>query len=103
MIKETCLQIVDIEERLASEQISRTARRRRIQSIDELLNEFELLNLAEEMEVPAELEGRVRHFVGRESHPVATRPNDEVSITDWMEALYDVQDTLMVPFEDDFE
>ena len=103
MIKETCLQIVDIEQRLASEQISRTARRRRIQSIDELLNEFELLNLAEEMEIPIELEGKVRAFVASESHPVAARPNTEISITDWMEALYDVQDTLMVPFEDDFE
>ena len=97
------MQIVEIEQQLQAEQIARTARRRKIHSIDELLNEFEMLNLADEYEIPGELRTRVKSFVADESHPVALRPTEELSITDWMEALYDVQDTLMVPFEDDFD
>jgi hypothetical protein len=34
---------------------------------------------------------------------VALKSAEEVTITDWMEALYDLQDTLMIPFEDDFD
>ena len=103
MIKETCLQIIETEEQLAAEQQARTARRRKIQGIDQLLNEFEMLNLADEYEIPVELAGRVKHLVAHEAHPVALRPSEEVTITDWMEALYDVQDTLMIPFEDEFD
>ena len=103
MIKETCLQITQTEEQLAAEQQVRTARRRKIQGIDQLLDEFEKLNLADEYEIPIELKGRVTRLVAHEAHPVALRPSEEVTITDWMEALYDVQDTLMVPFEDEFD
>jgi hypothetical protein len=31
------------------------------------------------------------------------RPCDEIPIADWMEALYDLQDTLMLPSEDDLD
>jgi len=103
VIQETCLQIIATEHQLAADQKTRTARRRKIQGIDQLLDEFEKLNLADEYEIPVELQGRVQTLVAHEAHPVASRPSHEVTITDWMEALYDVQDTLMIPFEDDFD
>jgi hypothetical protein len=103
VIQETCLQIIETEQQLAADNKARTARRRKIQGIDQLLDEFEKLNLADEYEIPVELQGRVQKLVTHEAHSVAQRPSQEVTITDWMEALYDVQDTLMIPFEDDFD
>jgi hypothetical protein len=103
VIQETCLQIIETEQQLAADSKARTARRRKIQGIDQLLDEFEKLNLADEYEIPVELQGRVQRLVAHEAHSVAQRPAEEVTITDWMEALYDVQDTLMIPFEDDFD
>jgi hypothetical protein len=38
-----------------------------------------------------------------EGHPLGLRDAEEIPILDWMESLYDIQDTLMVPFEDDFD
>jgi len=55
-----------------------------------------MLNLAEEPIIPGELQARVRRLVLEEQHPVAERPPADVRILDWMDALYDVQDTLML-------
>jgi hypothetical protein len=95
--------ISELEERAAADRQLRYARRNKIRYIDELINEFEMLNLAEEPEVPRELEVRVVRLIRTESHPLATKANEEVRIADWMEALYDVQDTLMLPFDDDID
>jgi hypothetical protein len=103
MIQETCLEIDELAERHETERLQRYARRNRIREIDELLNEFELLNLAEEGEVPQDLTGRVWQFIEGESHPIARRPVQDVRITEWMDALYDVQDTLMLSVDDDID
>ena len=103
MIEETCMTISELEERAVAERQTRYARRNKIRYIDDLINEFEMLNLAEEAEVPRDLEIKVVSLIRKESHPLATKVNEEVRIADWMEALYDVQDTLMIPFEDDLD
>src|SRR5258708_5075225 len=100
MIQETCFEITELEVRWQAERESRYARRNKIRYVDELLNEFEMLNLADEGEIPIELRGRVKRFVDAEEHPLALRPSREVPIAEWMEALYDVQDTLMLTVED---
>jgi len=103
MIEETCLEIGVLAERHESERLARYARRNRIRYIDELLNEFEMLNLADEGAVPGDLRGRVSRLVFEEEHPLRHRPVEEVRITEWMDALYDVQDSLMLGSDDDVE
>jgi hypothetical protein len=103
MIEETCLEIDQLQERWQVEREHRYARRNKIRNIDELLNEFEMLNLAEEPQIPMELTGRAQTFLWSESHPVAHRSPREVPVADWMEALYDVQDSLMLTIEDDVD
>lgn len=103
MIEETCLEIGELAERHEVERERRYARRNKIRFIDELLNEFELLNLADEGEIPRELTGRAYRFVEEEEHPISRRPLREIRITEWMDALYDVQDTLMLSIEDDID
>jgi hypothetical protein len=103
MIEETCLEISQLYERWQSEKEQRYARRNKIRYIDQILNEFEMLNLAEEPSIPANLMGRVKRFVDQEEHPVGRRTLREVPIADWMEALYDIQDSLMLTVEDDID
>lgn len=103
MIEETCLEISQLYERWQSEKEQRYARRNKIRYIDQILNEFEMLNLAEEPLIPAELMGRVKRFAEQEEHPVSRRAAREVAIADWMEALYDIQDGLMLTVEDDID
>jgi hypothetical protein len=96
MIRETCVQIDELAEQHERERQQRYARRNKIHLIDEILNEFEMLNLAEEPVIPGELQAKVRRLVLEQQHPVAERPAADLRILDWMDALYDVQDTLML-------
>ena len=95
MIQETCLEIGELEQRWVAVRETQGARRKRIRFIDELIEEFEKLNLAEEQQVPNELRGRVLALISREEHPLSSRPSDQVAIAEWMDALFDVQDSLM--------
>ena len=103
MIQETCSRIEELQGYWTSEIRARHARRNKIRDIDDMLNQFEMLNLADEHTIPAELRLRVAAFTRAEEHPVSQRPAAEVPIQDWMEALYDVQDGLMVRFPDDLD
>ncbi|HEX6538606.1 MAG TPA: hypothetical protein VF155_05455 [Candidatus Dormibacteraeota bacterium] len=100
MIQETSVEIGELEQRWVRLRRARDARRQRLRSIDELINEFEKLNLAEEREVPVELRGRVLAAVGAEGQQLARCANEGVSISEWMDALYDAQDNLMFGSED---
>ena len=57
MIQETCVEIGELEARWTSLREARNARRQKIRYIDELIDQFEKLNLADEVEVPYELVG----------------------------------------------
>jgi hypothetical protein len=103
MIQETCTRIEELEDYWTTEIRARHARRNKIRDIDDMLNQFEMLNLADEQVIPPELRHRVAAFISAEDHPVAERTPGEVAIADWMEALYDVQDGLMIRFPDDID
>ncbi len=103
MIQETCTRIEELEDYWTSEIRARHARRNKIRAIDDMLNQFEMLNLADEQMIPTELRLRVAAFVRAEEHPLCQRSPATVAITDWMEALYDVQDGLMIRFPDDID
>jgi hypothetical protein len=100
MIQETCVEIGELEARWTSLREARNARRQKIRYIDELIDAFEKLNLADEVEVPYELVGRAVALVS-EDRLVAGRVPDELMISEWMDALYEVQDSLMFTAEDD--
>lgn len=103
MIQETCTRIEELEGYWSSQIRARHARRNKIHEIDDLLNQFEMLNLADERTIPYELRDRVVGFMRSEGHPLASRNTAGVPIQDWMEALYDVQDGLMIRFPDDID
>ena len=100
VIQETCLEIGELEQHWVARRETQNARRRRIRFIDELIEEFEKLNLADEQQVPGELRERVRALIGSEEHPLSTRPAVQVAIAEWMDALFDVQDSLMFGAEE---
>ena len=100
MIQETSAEIEELEQRWDRVRRARDARRQRLRTIDELINEFEKLNLAEEREVPTELRGRVLALVGSDGQQLSRRATEGVAISEWMDALYDVQDSLMFGSEE---
>jgi hypothetical protein len=101
MIQETSVEISALERHWIAEKRARAARRERIHAIDDIIEELEKLNLADEPEVPVELRGRAHRIVYEEHHPLAQRPSEMIAIAEWMDALYEVQDTLMFSSEDD--
>lgn len=100
MIQETSAEIEELEQRWVRVRRARDARRQRLRSIDELINEFEKLNLADEREVPTELRGRVLAVIGSHGQTLTRATQDTVAISEWMDVLYDVQDGLMFGAED---
>jgi hypothetical protein len=100
MIQETCVEIGELEARWTSLREARNARRQKIRYIDELIDAFEKLNLADEVEVPYELVGRAVVLVPNDVL-VAGRSPGELMISEWMDALYEVQDSLMFTAEDE--
>ena len=100
MIQETCVEIGELEARWTSLREARNARRQKIRYIDELIDAFEKLNLADEVEVPYELVGRAVALVPSGVLDRGRSPG-ELMISEWMDALYEVQDSLMFTAEDD--
>ncbi|MHB1575804.1 MAG: hypothetical protein ACYCX9_04715 [Candidatus Dormibacteria bacterium] len=81
----------------------RNARRNKILFVDRLLNELEQLNIAEEVTVPTALRTQCRRLLAREGHALSHRRAEDVTIAEWMDALYDVQDGLMFTIGDEDE
>lgn len=100
MIRQTCLQIDELAAHHRGERRRRHARRNRLRYIDALIEEFEILNLADEVQVPEALRTRAGRLLAHEGHPFAERPWDTISIAEWMDALYELQDRLMLVVED---
>jgi len=73
MIEETSVQISALRERWHVEREQRYARRNRIRYIDRLLDELEMLNIAEETQMPAELAVRVQRLAAEMEHPLGNR------------------------------
>jgi hypothetical protein len=99
MIEQTSVQISALRERWHLEREQRYARRNRIRQIDRLLDELELLNIAEETALTPELAVRVRGLAAEMDHPLATRAPEDIGIAEAMDALYEIQDGLMLTLE----
>jgi len=99
MIEETSVEITAQRERWQLKREQRYARRNRIRYIDELLNELEMLNIAEETQMPPDLAVRVQRLADEMSHSLGHHAPADLSIAASMEALYDLQDGLMLTLE----
>ena len=99
MIEQTSVQISALRERWHAERELRYARRNRIRHIDRLLDELEMLNIAEETQLPAELALRVQRLAAEMEHTLGNRAPEDISIGESMDALYDLQDGLMLTLE----
>lgn len=99
MIQETSVQISALRERWHVEREQRYARRNRIRHIDRLLDELEMLNIAEETQMPTELAVRVQRLAAEMEHPLGNRAPEDLTIAESMDALYDLQDGLMLTLD----
>ena len=99
MIEETSVQISALRERWHAEREQRYARRNRIRHIDRLLDELEMLNIAEETQMPPDLAIRVQRLAAEMEHPLGNRAPEDISIAESMDALYDLQDGLMLTLD----
>jgi len=96
MINETSLEISHEYQRWQVELEGRYARRNKVRHIDRLLNQLELLNLTEAPTMPMPLRRQVRQFLAESEHPLSRRAERDLTTGDAMEALYDIQDTLLL-------
>ncbi|HEV3230804.1 MAG TPA: hypothetical protein VG245_00980 [Candidatus Dormibacteraeota bacterium] len=103
MIRDTSLEITDQYKRWQVEMDARYARRNRLRHIDELLNELELLNLAEAQAMPKDLLRQVGQCLADHEHALASRKQSSLTIPEVMEALYEIQDTLLLGSEEEEE
>jgi hypothetical protein len=103
MIHETSLEISDQYRSWQVELESRHARRNRVRYIDRLLNHLELLNLTESPALPTDFRKQVKSFLEECNHPLGRRPERDLTIAICMEALYDIQDTLLLGGDDEEE
>jgi hypothetical protein len=99
MIEQTSVQISALRERWHAEREMRYARRNRIRHMDKMLDELEMLNIAEETQLPPDLAVRVQRLAAEMDHPLGNRAPEDLSIAESMDALYDLQDGLMLTLE----
>jgi alkanesulfonate monooxygenase SsuD/methylene tetrahydromethanopterin reductase-like flavin-dependent oxidoreductase (luciferase family) len=94
MIQEACVAIEELSEYERRLREAKYARRNKMRYIDRLLNELEMLNLAEQRDVPRPLAAAVGQLVmeGDMGLGHSGRPD---SVVEAMDALYEIQDGLM--------
>lgn len=95
MIEEACVAIEDIEERERRAREIKYGRRNRIRYIDRLLNELEMLNLADETLVPERLATELGRLMADSAVVALVQQARPESVTEAMDVLYEIQDSLM--------
>ena len=102
MIEEACVAIDVVSERDRRLREQKYARRNKMRYIDRLLNELEMLNLADQREVPTQLAVAVDKLV-QETDVDAKTPEVERlgTVTAAMDVLYEIQDSLMFNGDDE--
>jgi predicted metal-dependent TIM-barrel fold hydrolase len=95
MIQEACAMIERVEARERRSREAKYGRRNKIRYIDRLLNELEMLNLADETRVPERLAMELGRLLSEsEVVQVTIQPRLE-SVNEAMDVLYELQDSLM--------
>jgi hypothetical protein len=96
MIDRTTLLIDQLAEYHHREHERRYARRNRLRFLDALLNQFEELNINEVTVPSRRLAHTVYRLAGEDEHPLLTHPLQELTISQWQDTLYDLQDPLLL-------
>src|SRR5439155_19278260 len=99
MIEQTSVQISALRERWHAERELRYARRNRIRHIDRLLDELEMLNIAEETQLSADLALRVQRLTAEMEHPLGNRAPEALTIPDARDLIWDLQTGPISTFE----
>ena len=99
MIEEACVAIENVEARDRRVREAKYARRNRMRYIDHLLNELEMLNLAERRELPNRLATAVVRLTS-EGEPPSDAPRP-ATVLEAMDLLYEIQDGLMFTSPED--
>ena len=95
MLENACVEIEELTEKDRNEREAKYARRNRMRYIDQLLNELEMLNLADQVKTPKQLFEAVGLLI-QETNTVQIRGQRNLAtVSDAMEVLYDIQDSLM--------
>jgi len=95
MIEEACVAIEHIEERERRAREVKYGRRNKIRYIDRLLNELEMLNLADQTQMPEGLASELDRLMADSAVvDLVTQARPE-SVTEAMDVLYEIQDSLM--------
>ena len=92
MIEEACVAIDDLSERERKSRELKYARRNKMRYIDRLLNELEMLNLADQVRMPSGLSVAVDKLLEESEVETEVRPDTVVTA---MDLLYEIQDSLM--------
>lgn len=94
MIEEASLAIDRVQERDRRSSQAKYWRRNTMRYIDQLLNELEMLNLADRSDVPSPISSAVDKLIGDvEVASLAGQPRTNVIET--MDVLFEIQDVLM--------
>ena len=95
MLEDACVEIEVLTEKDRQERANKYARRNRMRYIDQLLNELEMLNLADQPKMPDRLSVAVDQLI-EETRAAEIRVARRVAtVPDAMDVLYDIQDSLM--------
>jgi hypothetical protein len=92
MIEEACVAIDDLSERERKSRELKYARRNKMRYIDRLLNELEMLNLADQVRMPSGLSVALDKLLEESEVEAEVRPDTVVTA---MDLLYEIQDSLM--------
>jgi hypothetical protein len=92
MIEEACVAIDDLSERERKSRELKYARRNKMRYIDRLLNELEMLNLADQVRMPSGLSVALDKLLEESEVEAEVRPETVVTA---MDLLYEIQDSLM--------
>ena|SRR5262245_46375688 len=95
MIQEASAAIERVEERERRSREAKYGRRNKIRYIDRLLNELEMLNLADQTKVPERLAMELDRLVAESAAIQLVRQPRPGSVIEAMDMLYEIQDSLM--------
>ena len=95
MIQEACAMIERDEARERRSREAKYGRRNKIRYIDRLLNELEMLNLADETRVPERLAMELDRLIAESEIVDVVRQPQLETVTEAMDVLYELQDSLM--------
>ena len=101
MIREACVAIENVEERERRAREIKYGRRKRIRYIDKLLNELEMLNLADQTRVPERLAMELDRLMADSAVVELVQQPRPDSVNEAMDVLYEIQDSVMLNDDDD--